>query len=109
MAYREMHELPYRSGLKEKFFTLGPVSLSLAETGWVALGLIAAFQLKNLIPILPFSFPFSHIHYALPVVVTYIIAKAKHPRTGLSLAAYLIRWYAIRTRPRVFYYRKINI
>jgi len=109
MAYKDIHEMPYRSGIKEKFFSIGNFSLSLGESGWMALGLIISYQMSKYISVLPFSFPFSHIHYAIPVAITYFLSKAKHPRTGLALSTYLIRWYAIRRRNRVFYYRKSNI
>lgn len=109
MHYRQMHELPYQSGLKEKFFSLGPVSLSLGESAWVALGLVVSRIMTQNISVLPFSFPFSHIHYALPIVAAYFMAKAKHPETSIPFWKYAIRWYEIRRRKRTFHYRKANI
>lgn len=109
MAYREIHELPYQSGIKEKFLSLGPVSLSLEETGWVALGILLSYKMAKTVPPVSFlMFPFSHIHYAIPLVVSYFLSKAKHPRTGIPLWKYIGRWVAVRRRPRVFYYQKVN-
>ena len=107
MSYREFHELPYQSGIKEKFFSLGPVSLSLDEAAWVFGGIIMSYHLSKKIPPLDlFSFPFSHLHYTIPVLAAYFFAKAKHPRTGISLWKYILRWVAVRRRERVFYYNR---
>lgn len=109
MSYRESHELPYQSGLKEKFLSLGPLTLSLGETGWVAVGVILSYKMAQTVPPLPFiSVPFKYLHYLLPMVVTYFFSKAKHPATGVPLWQYLWRWASIRRRNRVFYYRKVN-
>jgi hypothetical protein len=109
MSYREFHELPYQSGIKEKFFTLGPVSLSLDESAWVFFGIILSYNMtKHLPPMEMLSFPFSHLYYVIPVLVTYFFAKAKHPRTGISLWKYIGRWLAIRKRERVFYYCRMQ-
>jgi len=109
MAYRESHELPYQSGLKEKFLSIGPVALSLGETGWVALGVVLSDKMVQYVPPIPFvSFPFSYLHYLIPLAITYFFSKAKHPATGIPLWKYFGRWIAVRRRQRVFYYRKVN-
>ena len=106
---REIHELPYQSGVKEKFFSLGPISLSLDESGWVFAGVIISYQMPNYIPTIGSSFPWSYLHYAIPVLVCYFLSKAKHPRTGIPLISWIGRFIAIRRRDRAFYYRRVNV
>lgn len=109
MAYRESHELPYQSGLKEKFLSIGPVALSLGETGWVALGITLTYKMAQTLPPIPLiSFPFNYFLNVIPLLITYFFSKARHPSTGITLWQYIGRWGAIRYRPRVFYYRKVN-
>lgn len=109
MAYQEFHELPYQSGLKEKFLSIGPFAFSLGESAWVGLGIIISYKMALNVPPIPFlSFPWKYLHYLIPLLVTYFFAKAKHPTTGISLWKYIGRWVAIRIRQRVFYYRKVN-
>lgn len=107
--YREIHELPYQSGLKEKFLSIGPFSFSLGESTWVGLGVMLSYKMTQYVPPIPFlSMPWDYVHYLIPLLVAYFFSKAKHPSTGLSLWKYMIRWVQIRTRQRVFYYRKVN-
>jgi hypothetical protein len=107
--YRQIHELPYQSGVKERFFSLGPFSFSLGESGWVALGLYLSYQLTKNVGPLPLPIPASHLHYAIPLLATYFFSKARHPATGIPLWEYFGRWVAVRRRKRAFYYRKSNI
>ena len=110
MLYREIHELPYQSGIKEKFLTLGPLALSLGEAGWMGLGVTVSYKLAKTVPPISFlPFPLGYVHYVAPLIVTYFFSKAKHPSTRIPLWKYIARWVAIRRRPRVFYYRRSNI
>lgn len=109
MGYKESHELPYQSGLKEKFLSLGPISLSLGETGWVALGVFLTSKMVQYVPPIPYvPIPGNSLHYLIPLVTTYFFSKAKHPATGLPLWQYFARWVTIRQRQREYYYRKVN-
>ncbi|SHN66256.1 hypothetical protein [Desulfitobacterium chlororespirans] len=107
--YRETHELPYQSGLKEKFFSLGPFSFSLDESIWIAAGVTISYQMTEYIPPIGFlTFPWGYVHYFIPTLLAAFFARAKHPATGKTLVQYAIRWIQIRVRQRVFYYRKVN-
>jgi len=107
--YREIHELPYQSGLKEKFLSLGPFSFSLSESAWLAFGLTMSYQMTKYVPPVPFlSFPWKYVHYLIPLIAAFFFSRANHPATGIPLWQYMIRWIQVRTRQRVFYYRKVN-
>lgn len=107
--YHEIHELPYQSGLKERFLKLGPFAFSFGESAWIGLGVILSYKMTQIIPLIPFlSIPWNCLHYLIPVLFTYFFSKAKHPTTGIPLWKYMTRWVAIRTRQRTFYYRKVN-
>ncbi|KLU61440.1 hypothetical protein CEB3_c21190 [Peptococcaceae bacterium CEB3] len=107
--YREIHELPYQSGLKEIFFSLGPLAFSLGEFAWIAAGVIVSYKMTQIVPPIPLlPFPLKYLHYPIPLLVAYFFAKASHPATGVPLWKYILRWVAVRRRQRVFYYRKIN-
>lgn len=107
--YRESHELPYQSGLKESFLKLGPFVFSLDEAGWVALGLILSYKMVQIVPPIPFlPIPWKYVHYIIPALVMYFFSRAKHPATGIPLWKYMYRWISVRMRQRVFYYRKVN-
>lgn len=109
MAYREIHELPYQSGLKENFLKLGPFAFSLGETAWVTLGVILSYKMVQFVPPIPFlSIPWKYGHYLIPTLVMYFFSKAKHSTTNIPLWKYMFRWVAVRMRQRVFYYRKVN-
>lgn len=110
MSYREIHELPYQSGLKEKFVSIGPLSLSFSESIWVGIGTVLSYKMVFYVPPIPYlPMPYNYIHYLLPLLITIFFSKAKHPTTGLPLWKYIKRWIAIRHRQRVFYYRKSHI
>ena len=110
IIHSRQHELPYQSGIEERFLSLGGISFTIAETGWVGLGIILSWNMAVYIPAMSFfPFPASHIHYALPVVFMLAIAKVKHQTTALPYWRYIYLVILCRYRQRLFVYRRSNM
>ena len=106
--YGEHHPLPYQSKIKEKFVSFLNIRLTLVEFAWWIVGISLSTKLMKIIPPIGNDWMFSHIHQFIPFYITLLIAHGRHPRTGLSLAKYLILMVMIRFRRRKFTYRKVN-
>lgn len=104
--YGQYHEVPYNSKVKEAI--IGPFSWS--QLGWLAPGVIATYKLAEWIPKLPIdSTVFSRIHWLIPLLITFIFAYFKDPKTNLTLPQLIMTQIKIRTRRRSFYYRRVNM
>lgn len=104
--YKEYHEVPYNSKIKEAI--LGPFSWS--QLFWLAPACYMSYQIAIRVPKLPFdSILFNRIHWFLPIIIAVIFVTFKHPNTNLSLSQYLITMAKFKMRQRTFYYTRKNI
>lgn len=104
--YGQFHEVPYNSRVKEAI--IGPFSWG--QLGWLTPGVLATYKLAEWLPKLPIdSILFSRIHWLLPLAISVVFAVFKDPKTNLTLAQLFITQVKLRTRRRVFYYRRSNM
>ena len=107
MSWGDYHEMPYRSGLKERI--LGPFSFS--HLAWLAPGLITSGKISEVYPQITFidSMVFNRIHLLVPVLISLVFAYFKDKKTNLTLFDLIVTKIKIRFRRRVYYYRRKNM
>lgn len=61
--------------------------LSISQSLWVLGGVFIAVKMADIVPPLPFSFPYAQIHYMIPLGICCVFAFVNH-KSGLSLIQY---------------------
>ncbi len=92
------HPLPFDTGEDEKI--LGP--LTLAQTGWIAVGFFFSYQLAKVR--LPFPGLLGYLHALLPMLSAVVMGFVTV--NNVPIPKYLNLWYTCRKRKRIFIYRK---
>lgn len=104
--YRDMHEVPYNSKVKEAI--IGPFSWG--QLAWIAPGLYGSYQLAKWIPKIPIdSLIFSRVHWFIPLIISIIFATFRDRNTNLTLLQLIITHINLRRRQRKFLYRRKNM
>lgn len=104
--YRDTHEVPYNSKIKEAI--LGPFGWS--QLAWLVPGIYGSYLFAQVFPKLPFdSLIFSRIHWFIPVAIAVVFMAFKDRKTNLTLFQKIVSEVSIRHRQRKFLYRRKNM
>lgn len=104
--YKDMHEIPYDSKVKEAI--LGPFGWS--QLAWLAPGLYGSYLFAQWLPKLPFdSLIFARIHWFIPLIIAVVFMSFRDRKTNLSLYQLIRTQILLRHRQRKFLYRRKNM
>lgn len=81
--------------------------LSLPQILSLLTGAYLSYRLSQMVPALPFNnFVLSHLHHMIPLGIIALITFARHSRTGLNFAVYLVLAAAYRFRRKDYPWTK---